>query len=91
MVAVGSKFLIRVRDKHVFNPTNLAIVAMMLATDGVWVSGGQWGSQAALAFFLACAGLMVVTRAARADVTIAFMAAWAGLLVARSIWARASR
>ena len=85
VVAVGSKFLIRVRDKHVFNPTNLAIVAMMLATDGVWVSGGQWGSQAALGFFLACAGLMVVTRAARADVTIAFMAAWAGLLVARSI------
>ena len=27
VVAVGSKFLIRVRDKHVFNPTNLAIVA----------------------------------------------------------------
>jgi hypothetical protein len=85
VVAVGSKFLIRVRDKHVFNPTNLAIVAMMLATDSVWVSPGQWGSHAALGFGLACAGLMVVTRAARADVTVAFMAAWAGLLVARSI------
>ena len=85
VVAVGSKFLIRVRDKHVFNPTNLAIVALMLATDGAWVSPGQWGSHAALGFFLACAGLLVVTRAARADVTIAFMAAWAGLLVARSI------
>ena len=85
VVAVGSKFLIRVRDKHVFNPTNLAIVALMLATDGAWVSPGQWGSHAALGFFLACAGMLVVTRAARADVTIAFMAAWAGLLVARSI------
>jgi hypothetical protein len=85
VVAVGSKFLIRVRDKHVFNPTNLAIVALMLATDGVWVSSGQWGSHAALGFLLACAGLLVVTRAARADVTVAFMATWAGLLVARSI------
>ena len=61
VVAVGSKFLIRVRDKHVFNPTNLAIVALMLATDGAWVSPGQWGSHAALGFFLACAGLLVVT------------------------------
>ena len=85
VVAVGSKFLIRIRNKHVFNPTNLAIVALMLTSDSTWVSPGQWGSHAALGFFLACAGLLVVTRAARADVTIAFMAAWAGLLVARSI------
>ena len=85
VVAVGSKFLLRVRGKHVFNPTNLAMVALMLTTDSVWVSPGQWGSHAALGVFLACAGLLVVTRAARADVTIAFMAAWAGLLVARSI------
>jgi hypothetical protein len=85
VTAVGSKFLIRVRDKHVFNPTNLAVVALMLTTDNVWVSPGQWGSQAALGFFLACAGLLVVTRAARADVTIAFMTAWAGRLIARSI------
>ena len=57
----------------------------MLATDDVWVSPGQWGSHAALAFLLASAGLLVVTRAARADVTFAFMAAWTGLLVARSL------
>jgi hypothetical protein len=84
-LAVASKFLVRVGHKHVFNPTNVAIVALMLTTDGVWVSPGQWGSHAALAFLLASAGLLVVTRAARADVTFAFMAAWTGLLVARSL------
>ena len=72
-VAVLSKFLIRVHGKHVFNPTNIAIVALMLATNRVWVSPGQWGAQAMLAFFFACAGLLVVNRAARSDVTLAFM------------------
>jgi Na+-transporting NADH:ubiquinone oxidoreductase subunit NqrB len=85
VVAIGSKFVLRVRGKHVFNPTNVAIVLLMLGSDGVWISAGQWGSQAALAFVLASAGLLVVHRAARADVTLAFIACWAALLVARSL------
>jgi Na+-translocating ferredoxin:NAD+ oxidoreductase RnfD subunit len=49
------------------------------------VSPGQWGSPTALAVLLACAGLLVVHRAARADVTLAFIACWTTLLVARSL------
>jgi len=85
-VAIASKFTLRVRDKHVFNPTNFALVAMMLATGQVWVSPGQWGSGLVFAFLLASAGGLVVNRAARADVTLAFLASWASLLVARSFW-----
>lgn len=85
-VAIASKFTLRVRDKHVFNPTNVALVAMMLATGSVWVSPGQWGSGLVFAFLLASAGVLVVNRAARADVTLAFLASWASLLVARSLW-----
>src|SRR6058998_1854785 len=85
-VAIASKFTLRVRDKHVFNPTNFALVAMMLATRSVWVSPGQWGSGLVFAFLLASAGGLVVNRAARADVTLAFLASWASLLVARSLW-----
>ena len=85
-VAIASKFTLRVRDKHVFNPTNFALVTMMLATGQVWVSPGQWGSGLVFAFLLASAGGLVVNRAARADVTLAFLASWASLLVARSLW-----
>src|SRR5207245_3676761 len=85
-VAIASKFTLRVRDKHVFNPTNGALVAMMLMTGEVWVSPGQWGSGLVFAFLLASAGGLVVNRAARADVTLAFLASWASLLVARSLW-----
>ncbi len=83
---MGSKFLIRVRHKHVFNPTNLALVLLLLTTNDAWISPGQWGTQAALAFFLASAGLLVVNRAARADVTLTFMTGYAALVIARSFW-----
>src|SRR6478752_9267041 len=38
IVTVGSKFVIRINGKHLFNPTNFGVVAMMLATGLVWVS-----------------------------------------------------
>ena len=86
VVAIASKFTLRVRGKHVFNPTNFALVAMMLVAGSVWVSPGQWGSGAIFAFWLASAGGLVVNRAARADVTCAFLVWYATLLVARSLW-----
>lgn len=87
VVAIGSKFILRVRNKHLFNPTAFALVLLMLITDGrVWVSPGQWGNVAFFAFLIACLGGVVVMRAARADVTLAFLAAWIALVVGRSIW-----
>ena len=85
IITIAGKFLIRVDGKHVFNPTNGGIVAMLLLTDQVWVSPGQWGAAALFAFFLACAGTLVVNRAARSDVTLAFIACYCALLFGRSL------
>ena len=86
LIAIASKFALRVRGKHVFNPTNFALVALMLAGRDMWVSPGQWGSGLVFAFLLASAGALVVNRAARADVTLAFLACYVGLLLGRSLW-----
>jgi enediyne biosynthesis protein E5 len=86
VIAIASKFVIRWRGKHIFNPTNIAIVALMLLTPQVWVSPGQWGNVAFFGFLITCLGGLVVNRAARSDVTYAFMIAWASLLIARSMW-----
>jgi Na+-transporting NADH:ubiquinone oxidoreductase subunit NqrB len=85
-IAIGSKFLIRIRGKHVFNPANVAIVTLMLASDQVWISTGQWGNAALGAFLLACLGLLVLTRARRAGTTIAFLGTYAALLIGRAAW-----
>src|SRR5713101_5505887 len=86
VIAVGSKFVIRWRGKHIFNPTNVAIVALMLITPQVWVSPGQWGNVAFFGFLITCLGGLVVNRAARSDVTYAFIAAWSAILIGRSLW-----
>lgn len=85
-IAIGSKFLIRIRGKHVFNPANVALVSLMLLSDKAWVSSGQWGSAALGAFALACLGFLVLTRAKRAETTIAFMLIYATLLFGRALW-----
>ena len=85
-IAVGSKFVIRWRGKHIFNPTNIAIVALMLMTSHVWVSPGQWGNVAFFGFLITCLGGLVVNRASRSDVTYAFIIAWSAVLIGRSLW-----
>ena len=86
VIAIGSKFLIRFRNKHVFNPANVALVTMMLVSDHAWVSSGQWGSAAIGAFGLACLGFLVLTRAKRAETTIAFLCIYGFLLFGRALW-----
>jgi Na+-transporting NADH:ubiquinone oxidoreductase subunit NqrB len=86
VIAVASKFSIRVKNKHIFNPTNGAIVAMMLMTNRVWVSPGQWGNVAFFGFLITCIGGLVVNRAARSDVTYAFIVFWSTLVIGRSLW-----
>lgn len=86
VLAIAGKFLVRFRGKHIFNPTNGALVAMLLLTDQVWVSPGQWGAAAFFTFLIACLGGLVVYRASRSDVTYAFIAFYAALLFGRSFY-----
>ena len=85
-IAVGSKFLVRWNGKHVFNPTNAGIAAVVALSDRAWVSPAQWGSGPTIAFLVACLGGMVVNRAARSDVTYAFIGSLAAILFARAAW-----
>ena len=78
--------MIRINGKHLFNPTNFGVVAMMLATGLVWVSPAQWGNVTFFAFLMACLGGLVVNRAARSDVTFAFIVFYMSLVFGRSLW-----
>jgi Na+-transporting NADH:ubiquinone oxidoreductase subunit NqrB len=86
VIAIASKFLLRLDGKHVWNPAGLAIVALLFGTDHVWISPGQWGASlwfAALVGFLA---ILVLQAARRADVALFFLASHAALLIARALW-----
>lgn len=86
-LAIGSKFLLRLDNKHIFNPSNFAIVVLLLVLPGqVWVSPGQWGSAVWFGFFLACAAFAVLSRSQRMDVAVFFLGVWAALIFGRAVW-----
>lgn len=74
-LAISSKFLLRIRGKHIFNPANFGLVALMLATPHAWSSPSQWGERGLLLAWFLLLGLAVVHRAFRMDITIAFLCA----------------
>jgi enediyne biosynthesis protein E5 len=83
--AILSKFIFRFRGKHLFNPANFGLVVLLLAGPGVaWCSAGQWGSTPVLTFFFVCLGLLVITRARRADISLVFLLGYGLLLFGRS-------
>lgn len=85
--AIGGKFLLRARGKHFFNPTNFALVLLLICAPAqAWVSPAQWGSVAFFGFLMLCVGGLVVHRAARADVVLAFLGCYLALLFGRSYW-----
>ncbi|MGE0408656.1 MAG: RnfABCDGE type electron transport complex subunit D [Amphiplicatus sp.] len=85
-IAIGSKFALRLNNKHIFNPANAGIVAMLLTTDAAWTTPGQWGTALWFAIFIALAGALVTYKATRLDVPLIFLGAYAFLLFARALW-----
>lgn len=86
IITILSKFVFRWNHKHIFNPTNFSLVAMILLTGQVWVSPGQWGSTAFLGFLIACLGGLVINRASRSDVTYAFLIFYTAMVFGRAVW-----
>jgi Na+-transporting NADH:ubiquinone oxidoreductase subunit NqrB len=85
-MAIGSKFVIQVNHKHVFNPANFGIISALVLTREAWVSPGQWGESAwYCVMFLVCGGL-VLRKVGRFDTTIAFLAVYIGLELLRNLY-----
>jgi Na+-transporting NADH:ubiquinone oxidoreductase subunit NqrB len=85
-IAISSKFALRVRGKHVFNPTNLGLAACLFLTPHAWSSPSQWGESAGLLAWFAIFGLSVAHRAFRSDVSLAFLLSWVALKTCRVLY-----
>ncbi len=85
-ITIASKFVIRSKNKHIFNPTNLALVVMILCFDSAWVSSGQWGRDLLFLFLIACLGMLVINKSRRSDITIAFLAFYTTVIFGRAFW-----
>ena len=83
VLAMSSKFVLRVNGKHLFNPANFGVIAAITLLPGTWVSPGQWGNDLALAVWFVMLGTIVTQRARRLDVSWVFLAAFLGLVALR--------
>ncbi|MES2618853.1 MAG: RnfABCDGE type electron transport complex subunit D [Bacteroidota bacterium] len=76
-MAILSKYLIRIKGKHIFNPANIGLVATIYMTKMAWVSPGQWGSNLIVLYFIFAAGSMLLLKVGRADTGLVFIFTYA--------------
>ncbi|MEM8806635.1 MAG: RnfABCDGE type electron transport complex subunit D [Cyanobacteria bacterium P01_G01_bin.38] len=85
-LAIASKFLLRVNDKHCFNPANFGIIAALTLTPDAWISTGQWGEEMWYALIFLGAGGIVLKRVGRWDTTGMFLGGYALLEALRNVY-----
>lgn len=85
-LAIGSKYVLRWKGKHIFNPANFGLVIVSLLFGAAWISPGQWGAAPILGLLLLCMGGVVTGKAKRWDISLALLGFYAALIFGRAIW-----
>ena len=85
-IAIASKFIFQVGDKHFFNPANFGIISALNLTPDAWVSPGQWGEEWWYGLLFAGTGGMILQRVGRWDTTAAFLGSYSLLEAIRNLW-----
>lgn len=85
-IAIASKFVFKIGDKHFFNPANFGIISALVLTSDAWVSPGQWGEDWWYGMLFVGTGGMILHRVGRWDTTAAFLGFYALLEAVRNLW-----
>ena len=84
-LAIMSKYVLRVRGRHIWNPSNFGICAMLfLASDSVAGLSIQWGNNFASLVVIWVLGSVIVWRAKRLHITVTYVAAFIALSFLRA-------
>lgn len=84
-LAIASKFIIRVKGKHIFNPANFGIMMAIILTGEAWISPGQWGSSKVMMAFFLITGTSVLLKCGRMDTGMVFLATFTALQFAYQV------
>lgn len=84
-LAISSKYVLRYRDNHLWNPTNFAICALLLAApEHVSVLSHQFGNDFATNVVIWFFGLIIAARVGVLHITLAYVVAFLLLNSARA-------
>jgi Na+-translocating ferredoxin:NAD+ oxidoreductase RnfD subunit len=85
-ISITSKYLIRVDGRHIWNPSNLGIVAMLvLAADTVASLSVQWGNTLLPMVTVWLFGAVIINTLGRFHITLTYVASFIALAGLRSI------
>jgi enediyne biosynthesis protein E5 len=77
VLAISSKYVLRYRENHLWNPTNFAIVALLLAApDRVSVLSHQFGNDLTTNLVIWVFGLIIAARVGVLHITLTYVASF---------------
>ncbi len=86
VLAISSKYVLRSRENHLWNPTNFAIVALLLvAPSRVSVLSQQWGNELATNLVIWSFGLLIAARVRVLHITLTYLVSFLLLNAVRSV------
>ncbi|MBI1805531.1 MAG: hypothetical protein HYR76_00605 [Ignavibacteria bacterium] len=76
--AIASKHLIKVKEQHVFNPSNLGVVTAILFSHGVATvaPGSQWGGDFRFAVLIFVIGMVMMWRVNRLPLVVGWLSGY---------------
>ena len=84
-ISIMSKYVLRVRGRHLWNPTNFGIVAMLvLASDTVASLSVQWGNTLLPMVVVWVFGAVILRMVGRLHITLTYVASFLLLAVVRA-------
>ncbi len=84
-ISITSKYVLRVRNQHLWNPTNLGVVALLLlASDSVAGLSIQWGNNLLPMVVVWTLGTAILHRVNRLHVTLTYLVSFVILAALRS-------
>jgi enediyne biosynthesis protein E5 len=86
LISITSKYVLRVRGRHLWNPTNFGVSAVVfLAPATVSVLSIQWGNVIAPMVLIWLLGAVIVWRVGRLHISATYVACFLALSVVRSV------
>jgi hypothetical protein len=87
LISIGSKYVLRYEGRHLWNPTNFGICALLLlAPARVSILSHQWGNDWGILLAIWSVGLLVVIRARVWHLTIGYLVLFAALAWLRTLF-----
>jgi Na+-transporting NADH:ubiquinone oxidoreductase subunit NqrB len=84
-LSIMSKYVIRVDGRHIFNPSNFGIVAMLLlAADAVAGLSVQWGNNMLPVVVVWCFGAAIIASVGRFHITITYVLSFVFFAILRA-------